>query len=137
MTIAALAVSSQTFLCFGQDLVLTKTEYSKTGDGNLGKENFTFSLSNNILTITDLDFKRTETYGPLKLNTSGFEGESYYQVYLPDMNANFELVRIFINDNRAYKFYFDKKGGNLLSIVETKTDVRKVTKTYYTEKGHN
>lgn len=53
-------------ICFGQDIPTTNTHFSRIETGSIGKENFSFSLSNLNLTITDVDNNRTEIYGPLK-----------------------------------------------------------------------
>jgi hypothetical protein len=124
------------FIGFAQDIQVTNTQYSRTNDEEVGKENFSFSLSNGTLTITDLDNRTRETYGPLKYEGSGFESGCYYVGYISDIQQN--PLRYRYEKPRAYKFYYDKKNGTILAILEGKTrqDNAQIIKIYYTELGH-
>jgi len=125
-------------LSFAQNVSTTKTLYSRVESGSIGKESFSFSMSNYNLTITDLDYNRSENYGPVKLNGSGFDGDLYYELYNPNVEADPANWRKWNNNMRSYKFIYDKKGGNPIIIVEVKlrSNNSKTIKTYYTEKGY-
>jgi len=115
-----------------------KTQYSKTNDGNIGQENYSFSFNNGTITITDLDYNRTENYEPVKLRESGFEKNSlYYETYAPDIAKDPVNWQKFNNNIREYKFEFDRKNGNLIIVIELKgTANNMTTKIFYTEQGY-
>ncbi|MFT3902949.1 MAG: hypothetical protein QM727_07230 [Niabella sp.] len=125
-------------LSFSQNVSTTKTLYSRVESGSVGKESFSFSMSNFNLIITDLGYNRSENYGPVKLNGSGFDGDLYYELYNPNLDADPANWRKWNNNIRSYKFIYDKKGGNPIIIVEVKLmpNNAKTIKTYYTEQGY-
>lgn len=123
-----------------QNLSTTRTYYSKSGKGSIGKENFSFSMSNGNITITDLDYNRSETYGPLKFKESGFdENGYYYDTYNSDIlkdPAGWIRSR---KKPRLYKLLYESKNGDLLAVMEAKVeqDNSTTSKIYYTEKGNS
>lgn len=123
-------------ISYGQDLNLINTQYSKTNDEEVGLENYSFSMSDGILTITDLDYSRRETYGPLKYEGNGFEGGCYYVGFTSDIQQ--DPMRYRTEKPRAYKFYYNKKNGSLIAILEGKIrqDNAQIIKIYYTELGY-
>ncbi|HEY5326503.1 MAG TPA: hypothetical protein VIJ27_05850 [Mucilaginibacter sp.] len=117
----------------------TTTKYSKTNDGNIGQENYSFTFNNGTITITDLDYNRTENYEPVKLSESGFDENSYYyETYVPDIEKDPVNWRKFDNNIRNYKFIFDRKNGNLIIVIELKAKANNVrtTKIFYTQQGY-
>lgn len=123
-------------ISFGQYIQTTKTQYSQTNDDGVGQENFSFSMSVGILTITDLDYSRQETYGPLKFESSGFNKGYYYEGYISDIAS--DPLRYRYNKPRVYKFFYDKKNGTIIAIIEGKIrqDNSMTRKMYYTELGN-
>ncbi len=124
---------------YSQNVEFVKTSYSKIEGGEMGKENFTFSLSNGTISINDLDYNTSEKYLYLELKNSGYDDEGHYFLYYsPAKSPSYSAYRS-INGLKAYKFYFDKKGGELLIIMELKkkgnSDPK--VKRYFTEKGYN
>jgi len=126
-------------LSFGQNVSTTRTQYSQKGNGGVGKENFSFSMSNGIITITDLDYNRSEKYEPLKFSESGFDEKGYYfDSYDSDIlkdPAGWSSAR---KKPRLYKFVYESKNGNLLAVIEVKVeqDNSKTRKIYFTEQGN-
>ena len=124
-----------TFLSiFGQDIQTTTFNYTKTGSGSIGEEDFSVSLTNYRFTIKDLDYNKIDIYGPVVLIESGFEYDLYYETYGADIDQ--DPIK-FKNNLRSYKCVFDKKGGNLIILIEAKLrpNNSKLIKLYYTEKG--
>jgi hypothetical protein len=124
---------------YSQNIESAKTAYSKIEGGEMGEENFTFSLSNGTILIKDLDYNVSEKYYYLELKNSGYDDEGHYFLYFsPAKSPSYSAYRR-TNGLKAYKFYFDKKGGELLMIMELKkkgnSDLK--VKRYFTEKGYN
>ncbi len=122
---------------FSQSKPYVETEYSKTENGSIGQENYSFNLRNGTLTIVDKDTSRYDKYGPLAFSESGFNGEGfYYELYKPDIKGN-PLAFTRGKELRGYVFIYDKKKGSLLFIDEMKiVNKSKKTKTYYTQDGY-
>jgi hypothetical protein len=124
------------FTGYAQSISVFSTQYTKTNDEDVGKENFTFSMSNSYITITDLDYNKSENYGPLKFESSGFSGGYYYEGYVTDIAK--DPLRFRREMARVYKFYFEKKNGTIIAIIEGKLrpDNSYMMKTFYTELGN-
>jgi len=124
------------FISFGQYIQKTETQYSQTNNEGVGQENFSFSMSAGILTITDLDYSRQETYGPLKFESNGFDNGYYYDGFISDIAS--DPLKYRYNKPRVYKFFYDKKNGTLIAIIEGKRrqDNSPMSKIYYTELGN-
>jgi hypothetical protein len=124
------------FISYGQDLNEIITKYSKTNDEEVGLENFSFSMSNGTIIITDLDSRTRETYGPLKYEGSGFEGGYFYVGFTSDIQQ--DPMRYRHEKPRAYKIYYKEKKGYILAILEGKIrqDNAQIIKIYYTELGN-
>ena len=124
---------------YSQNIEFVKTSYLKIEGGEMVKENLTFSLSNGTIFIKDLDYNVSEKYHYLELKNSGYDDEGHYFLYYSPTISPSNSAYSRINGLKAYKFYFDKKGGNLLMIMELKkkgnSDPK--VKRYFTEKGYN
>lgn len=135
-----LTLYAVTSVSFGQDISTSVTQYSQTNNGEVGKESFSFSMTNGTITITDLDYNRSETYEPLKYSENGFDEKGfYYESYNPDIlkdPAGWARAR---KKPRVYKFIYETKNGNLLAVIEVKVeqDNSKTKKIYFTEKGND
>lgn len=119
-------------ISFGQNIPITNTSSSKTNDQEVRSENYSFSMTNWMLSITNLDRGTKETYGPLRYESDGNEGGYYYQGYLSDIYK--DPLRYRREKPRAYKFYYDKNGF-IIAILEGKIrqDNVEIIKIYYTE----
>ena len=74
---------------FAQNVSTVTTQYSKTGNGGIGKENYSFSILNGVITITDLDKHGSDSHDPLKLDASGFDERGwYYEKYVSDIRKD-------------------------------------------------
>ncbi|MEO6134493.1 MAG: hypothetical protein ABIP35_05035 [Ginsengibacter sp.] len=107
-------------------------------NGIIGKENYSFSISNGTIRITDIDYKRSENYGPLKYGTNGFdENGLYYDSYMSDISKDSEAWINGEKHPRTYKFFYDEKNGNILIITEVKIDEsgKPKAKIFYTSQG--
>jgi len=129
---------------YSQDLKTTRTQYSRTENGTTGEESFSFTLLKNTLYIVDLDYKKQEEYGPLMIKQTGFEQGTYYVSYVPNTTEDPANWRKWNHNMRGYKLVFDKKGGNLLMVVELKganynglTATSFTSKIYYTQEGYD
>lgn len=126
-------------LLFSQNVATTLTQYSQKDKGEIGKERFSFSMTNGIITIIDLDYNKSDIYKPLKVNSSGFDEKGYYfDTYSSDIlddPAGWARER---KKPRFYKFLYDKKNGNVLSVLEVKYEDNdsKSRKTFFTEQGN-
>jgi hypothetical protein len=123
---------------YSQNIEFVKTSYSKIEGGEMRKENFTFSLSNGTISIDDLGYNVSEKYHYLILKNSGYDDEGHYFLYYsPAKSPSYSAYRR-TNGLKAYKFYFDKKGGELLIIMELKkkgnSDPK--VKRYFTKEGY-
>jgi hypothetical protein len=124
---------------FGQNVLTVITQYSKTGNGGIGKESYSFNISEGTITITDLDNNSSENYDPLKFEKSGFDEKGwYYETYNSDILKDPARWATQRKKPRVYNFYFDKKNGNPLLIIEAKMDESNnpKRKIFYTEKGY-
>ncbi len=123
---------------FGQSIPSTKTFYSKTEKGSIGKEEMTFYLSNGYMYKTDNYYGSKTNYGPLYLDETGYSEEGFYfEFFKPDIKNNpLEFSRG--KDIIAYKIMYSSKGGNLLIITEAKVVNKQLTyKNFYTNAGYD
>lgn len=129
-TLISLLLVFSNIFCFSQNIGPFTTKYSQVGDEPYGKENFTFTIKNGVLTKTDNDYNIKDTY-PLKLGNYGYVSGLYCEVYI--LNIVGDYFDPYINDIRKYSFYYYEKNGLLYGIIEEKT----VSGTTYTKKFGN
>ena len=123
---------------YSQYIPSTTTEFSKSENGSIGKEKFTFSLYNSFITIVDNYYNTSKKYGPLYLYETGYDKYGFYfEFYKPDIKSDpfgFTGGKALI----AYRFIYTSKGGNILFISEVKSISNQVSiKTFYTKEGYN
>lgn len=123
---------------YSQYIPSTTTEFSKSENGSIGKEKFTFSLYNSFITIVDNYYNTSKKYGPLFLDETGYDKYGYYfEFYKPDIKSDpfgFTSGKALI----AYVFTYTSKGGNILFISEAKINSQQVSrKIFYTNEGYN
>ena len=123
---------------YSQYIPSTTTEFSKSENGSIGKEKFTFSLYNSFITIVDNYYNTSKKYGPLYLYETGYDKYGFYfEFYKPDIISD----PFSCTGGKAlivYKFIYTSKGGNILFISEVKSISNQVSiKTFYTKEGYN
>ena len=123
---------------YSQYIPSTTTEFSKSENGSIGKEKFTFSLYNSFITIVDNYYNTSKKYGPIFLDETGYDKYGYYsEFYKPDIKSDpfgFTSGKALI----AYVFTYTSKGGNILFISEAKINSQQVSrKNFYTNEGYN
>jgi hypothetical protein len=123
-------------LIFGQSIPSTTTYYSKTDNGSIGKDKRTFYLSNGKMRVTD-EYYGTTTInnGTLELYDTRFTNDG--MIYCEDFRESFD--DFYKNNNRmvSYRIYYDKKGGEILQIMEIKVYNGNIKCTYfYTNEGY-
>lgn len=117
-----------------------KTSYSKTEYGGVGPENFEFRFENEWLYKKDLYSYKQDKY-PAIIEDSLYDKEgNYCVVYSPIeyiKSHALEYLDNYRNDKRMYKVVFDKRGGEVLYIMEMKLqqNAQSTTKYYITELG--
>ena len=123
---------------YSQYIPSTTTVFSKSENGSIGKEKFTFSLYNSFITIVDNYYNTSKKYGPIFLDETGYDKYGYYyEFYKPDIKSDpfgFTSGKALI----AYVFTYTSKGGNILFILEAKINSQQVSrKNFYTNEGYN
>ncbi|MFH6965288.1 hypothetical protein ACHRVK_22150 [Flavobacterium plurextorum] len=123
---------------YSQYIPSTTTEFSKSENGSIGKEKFTFSLYNSFITIVDNYYNTSKKYGPIFLDETSYDKYGYYsEFYKPDIKSDpfgFTSGKALI----AYVFTYTSKGGNILFILEAKINSQQVSrKNFYTNEGYN
>jgi len=126
-------------IVYCQNIQSVKTSYSKLEDGKMGKENFSFSLTDGTITINDVDYNSSEKYHFLKLKNSGYDDEGHYFLYYSPEKSVSHMQYREVAGLKAYKFFFDKKGGDILNVLEIKKkgNSKPKVKRYFSEKGYN
>lgn len=127
-------------LSYSQSFSNVKTEYSRIEEGTIGRESFTFSLSNSEIKIIDNDYNTVEKYGPLIQYKSGYEDGFYFVAFKFDIEAVNEMPALHsyyaAMKKKAYSFVSKTKGGEILYVKEFEIRNGKVyTKTFYTTEG--
>ena len=101
--------------------------YSKSPNGAFGDEKIAFEFDGETLKITDYLLNTKQDYGPLEELRSSFIENGYFLIrFFPKYPRNKLL---------AYEFIFDKKGGNILAVRESRPKIEGFTE-YLTEKGY-
>lgn len=123
---------------YSQYIPSTTTVFSKSENGSIGNEKFTFSLYNSFITIVDNYYNTSKKYGPLFLEETGYDKYGYYfEFYKPDIKSDpfgFTGGKALI----AYRFIYTSKGGNILYIAELEIIGEQVSaKIFYTKEGYN
>mgnify|MGYP001241866456 CR=1 FL=1 len=98
-------------------------------EGKVVRENYKVSLKQGKLSITDLDFERTEER-EVDLKDYNFDENGHF-------NLNYNSVMA-LNDMRFYSFVFTDKNGELLYMKEVKSNrSNPKLKFFYTQKGYD
>ena len=126
------------FNLLAQYLPITSTCYTESNNSGVGKENMSFSLSNEYIKINDPYYNTEKRYGPLKLSQTGFTDEGfYYELYKPNLesgNPNLINARTFY----IYKIAYETKGGAVIYILEGESISNTLYhKFFYTQFGYN
>mgnify|MGYP006427923729 CR=1 FL=1 len=103
-----------------------ETSYIIAPNDNFVEENFAFNFdkNNNIISVIDKDLKLTNTYPVRLLKTKYVDNGKFFVIhFVGDLEIE-DPEKIFNSERHSFQFYYDKKMGNILFIVETNFNVR-------------
>ncbi|MCC2600497.1 hypothetical protein [Sphingobacterium sp. FBM7-1] len=127
-------------MTLAQSVKTINTGYSKIEGGKIGSDKKIFQIYNSSIDKIDNYYNTRFSYGPLKLNKTGYSNEGFYfELYESDISSD-PLKFLKMRELFSYRLLYEYKGGNLLFIQESKINrsSNKISnQIYYTEDGYN
>lgn len=133
LTIIVLTICS---FSFAQTNISVSTNYRKTPNGQIVKENFTFTFNTNSgkLLMTDNDFGRTKEY-LIEFKETMYDNGSLFNIVYQSDHVNNVLQNRSKSDNGFFSVFYDEKNGNVLGVKIILVSTGGEVDVYLTEKG--
>lgn len=105
-------------MTLAQSVKTINTDYSKIEGGKIGRDKKIFQIYNSSIDKIDNYYNTRFSYGPLKLNETGYSNEGFYfELYESDVSSD-PLKFVKMRELFSYRLLYEDKGGKLFFIQE-------------------